>query len=106
MTSPDTTYVLNRVLAILRRSFPQYLKFGRPYIPAGRKNVMETIEEIVAGQDALAERVVHYIFESGSLPDYGKFPIEFTDTHDLEIDFLIEEALGYQRQDIADLAQC
>ena len=67
---------------------------------------MQTIEEIVAGQDALAERVSEHIFESGGLPDHGEFPIEFTDTHDLEIDFLIQEAIGYQKQDIADLEEC
>jgi hypothetical protein len=106
MPSPDTIDVLNRVLVILRRSFPQYLKFARPYIPAGRENIMETTEEIVSGQDALAARVAEQIFESGALPDYGKFPIAFTDTHDLDIDFLVEEAIGYQKQDIAALTQC
>ena len=81
MPSDDTIDVLNRVLVILRRSFPQYLRFGRPYIPPGRKNVMETIEEVAAGQDALAARVAEQIFQAGSLPNHGKFPIEFTDTH-------------------------
>lgn len=106
MASPDTIDVLNRVQVTLRSSFPQYLQYARPYIPPGRENVMETIAEIVAGQNALASRVSDHIFDSGALPDKGKFPIEFTDTHDLEIDFLIEEAIGYQKQDIADLAQC
>jgi hypothetical protein len=106
MASPDTIEALTRVLVILRRSFPQYLKYARPYIPTGRENVMETIDEIAAGQDALAARVAEHIFQSGALPDYGKFPIEFTDTHDLDIDYLMEEAIGYQKQDIADLAQC
>ena len=106
MPSTDTIEALTRVLVILRRSFPQYLKFARPFVPAGRENIMETIDEIVVGQDQLAARVAEYIFESGALPDYGKFPIEFTDTHDLEIDYLIEEAIGYQKQDIVDLAQC
>ena len=53
----DTIDVLNRVLAILERSFPQYLRYARPYIPPGRENVMQTIDAIVAGQDCLAERV-------------------------------------------------
>lgn len=106
MPSSDTIDVLNRVLVILRRSFLQYLKFARPHIPPGRERVMQTIDEIVAGQDALAARVAEQIFQSGALPDHGKFPIEFTDTHDLEIDFLVEEAIGYQKQDIADLAEC
>lgn len=103
MPSLDTIDTLNRVLAILQRSFPQYMRYARPYIPPGREDVMETIDEIVTGQDALAERVNRHIFDSGGLPDPGKFPIEFTDTHDLDIDYLIREAIGYQQQDIADL---
>ena len=83
MPSPDTINVLNRVLEILERSFPQYLLYARPYVPPGRENIMQTIEQIVAGQDALAERVSQHVFESGGLPDHGDFPIEFTDTHDL-----------------------
>jgi hypothetical protein len=106
MPSVDTIEILNRVLVLLQRSFPQYLRYARPFIPAGRENVMETIEEIVAGKDALAERVSQYIFESGGLPDPGRFPIEFTDTHDLEIDFLIREAIDYQTEDIANLEEC
>jgi hypothetical protein len=106
MPSSDTIDVLNRVLAILERSFPQYLRYARPYVPAGREEIMETIDEIVTLQNSLARRVSQMIFESGALPETGKFPIEFTDTHDLSIDYLVEEAIGYQKQDIADLAEC
>jgi hypothetical protein len=103
MPSTDTIDTLNRVLEILERSFPQYLRWARPYIPAGRENVMKTVETIVAGQDALAERVSQQVFESGGLPDHGDFPIEFTDTHDLGIDFLVDEAIDCIKQDIAEL---
>jgi hypothetical protein len=106
MSSPETIDVLNRVLAILQRSFPQYMRYARPYIPPGRENVMESINDIATAQDALAERVSQYVFESGGQPDAGKFPVEFTDTHDLAIDFLIQEAIGCQKQDVADLEQC
>jgi hypothetical protein len=106
MPSTETTDALNRVLAVLERSFPQYLQFAKPYIPPGRDDVMRTISEIVAGQDALAERVSDTVFEAGDLPDDGKFPIEFTDTHDLSIDFLINEAIECQKQDIVDLKEC
>jgi hypothetical protein len=106
MPPPDTTDVLNRVLAILQRSFPQYMRYARPYIPPGRENVMEAIDQIVAGEDQLAQRVSQSIFDSGGLPDPGEFPIEFTDTHDLAIDFLIDEAIDCQKQDIAELERC
>jgi hypothetical protein len=106
MPSTDTIDVLNRVLVLVTRSFPQYLRWARPYIPPGREDVLDTINEIVTSQDRLAERIGSYIFESGGLPDPGRFPIEFTDTHDLAIDFLILEAIGYQKEDIANLQQC
>jgi hypothetical protein len=105
MPSSDTIIVLNRVLEILERSFPQYLMYARPYVPAGRENIMQTIEQVVAGQDALAERVSQHIFESSGLPDHGDFPIEFTDTHDLGIDFLLQEAIDCTKQAVGDLEQ-
>jgi hypothetical protein len=106
MPSSDTINVLNRVLEILERSFPQYMLYARPYVPPGRENIMQTIAQIVAGQDALAERVSQHVFESSGLPDHGDFPIEFTDTHDLGIDFLLREAIDCIRQSVGDLEQC
>jgi hypothetical protein len=106
MSSSDTIDTLNRVLTIIEGSFPQYLRFARPYIPEGRESIMETIEEIASGQDTLAERFSQQIFDSGALPEHGQFPIEFTDTHDLDIDFLIRDAIGYQKQDINSLQEC
>ena len=106
MPSPETTSVLNRVLVILERSFPQYLRYARPYIPQGREHIMQTIQQIVTGADALAERVSRQIFEAGGLADHGDFPIEYTDTHDLSIGFLVNEAVDCLKADVADLQQC
>ena len=106
MPSSDTTAVLNRVLVTLRKSFPQYLRWARPYVPAGREAVLETLDEIVRGQDALAERVSDQIIAAGGTLESGDFAMEFTDTHDLGVDYLITEAIGYQKQDIATLQQC
>jgi hypothetical protein len=106
MPSSETITVLNRVLAILERSFPQYLRYARPYVPQGREDFMQTIDQIVAGQDALAQRISQQIFDSGGLPDHGEFPIEFADTHDLAIDYLLQEAIDCLRQDIGDLEKC
>lgn len=106
MPAPDSISILNRVLAILERSFPQYLRYARPYIPAGREDVMQTIEQIASGADALAERVTQQVFQSGRLADHGNFPIEFTDTHDLSIDYLLQEAIDCVTQDVAELEDC
>jgi hypothetical protein len=106
MTSTETTDVLNRVLAILERSFTQYLRYARPYVPPGREDIEQSLADIVAGQDTLSGRVTEMISEAGGLPDNGDFPIEYTDSHDLSIDYLIQEAIDGQRQDIAELTQC
>lgn len=103
---PDTTQVLNRLLSILRKSFPQYLLYARPYNPPGDERVAEVFDEITAAQDSLADRISQQIEASGELADSGKFPIEFTDTHDLDIDFLLREAIGYQQQDIVAIESC
>ena len=106
MRPPDSIIVLNRVLVLLERSFPQYMRYARPYIPPGREKIMQTIDQIVAGADKLAERVSRQIFEAGGLPDHGDFPIEYTDTHDLSIDFLVNEAVDCLKADVAELQQC
>ena len=106
MTSAEPTEMLNRVLTILRRSFVQYLCWGRPHIRPGRESAMDTIADIAIAQDLVADRIAEQIDESGVTPDVGDYPMEFTDTHDLDIDFLIEEAIGYQKQDIAALEHC
>ena len=103
MTSPDSITVLNYVLGMLRQSFPQYLRFARPYIPRQITGVWTTITDIAAAQDALAERVGEQLVAAGARPNAGEFPMEFTDAHDLGIDYLIREAIGYQKQDVAEL---
>ncbi|HEX4412696.1 MAG TPA: hypothetical protein VH107_03645 [Lacipirellulaceae bacterium] len=106
MSSADTIDALNRVIEILERSFPQYMRWARPYIPPARANIMQTIETIVVGQNALTARIAEQIFESGGLADHGDFPIEFADTHDLDIDYLIDESLDCLKQDISELEGC
>ena len=103
MSSADTIAVLNRVLGIVLRSFPQYLRWGRPHVPPNHAHALETLHNIAADEDALAERIFDAIIDLGGLPDTGEFPMEFTDTHDLDIDFLVRESIGYGRQDIAAL---
>ena len=100
----DTLQLLNRLLAIVCRSFPQYLTWSRPYVPASRREVLDAIRDIVAEQDAIAERISQMIIDADSLPRTGEFPMEFTDMHDLGIDYLLSAAIDYQEQDIAAIS--
>jgi bacterioferritin (cytochrome b1) len=100
MPATNSIAALNRVLGVVLRSFPQYLRWSRPWVPPGHERELEGLEKIVNEQEAFAERLFDAIDELGGLPDTGEFPMEFTDTHDLAIDYMLREAVGYARQDV------
>ena len=100
MMSPETITLLNRLLGVIGKSFVQYLRYSRPYIPPGRDSVMETFESIVTDQDALVDRISQMLVDAQAPVRAGEFPMEYTDVHDLGIDFLVNAAVEYQRQDI------
>lgn len=104
MSQPATNALLNRLMAIVGRSFPQYLQYSRPFIPPGRGSVMETIDAIVADQNVMVERLSQMLSDANSSVRFGDFPMEYTDLHDLDIDFLMRAAVSYQQQDIETIA--
>ncbi|MGI9429764.1 MAG: hypothetical protein ACR2NM_13970 [Bythopirellula sp.] len=104
MSQPATNHLLNRLLAIVGRSFPQYLQYSRPYIPPGRSNLKETIDSIVDDQQGMVERISQLLYDAERPPRYGEFPMEYTDLHDLDIDYLIGAAIKYQQQDVASIS--
>lgn len=100
MSQPNTPHLLNRLLAIVGRSFPQYLQYSRPYIPPGRSSVKETIDTIVTDQNVMVERLSQMLIDAKTPPRFGEFSLQYTDLHDLDIDFLMRMAVNYQQQDI------
>lgn len=90
-------------MTLLRRSFPQYLQYARPYFPGGRKDAAQVFRHIVADQNVLARRVLEQLDALGCGPVKTEFPTDYTDAHDLAIDYLLERAIGYQRRDLETL---
>jgi len=105
MIEPSTVQNLNRLLAIMDRSFPQYLQYSRPYVPPGRDELVETLESIVSDQNAICERISQILLDAHAPLRTGEFPMDYTDKHDLDIDYLVRVAADYQEQDIASIAQ-
>jgi hypothetical protein len=97
----DTIYWLNRLLAIHCKSFPQYMRWSRPHVPAGRGEELESVEAIALDQDAMGDRISRMIIDGHALPRSGEFPMEFTDLHDLDVDYCLRLAARYQEQDVA-----
>jgi hypothetical protein len=105
MMTFDAIRSLNRLLAIHCRSFVQYLRWSRPHVPPGHDEELETLAAIAADQDAMAERISRAVVDAGALPRTGEFPMEFTDLHDLDIEFLVAAAVRYQEFDVTALQQ-
>lgn len=105
MMTLDVIRHLNRLLAIHCRSFVQYLRWSRPHVPPGREDELDTLAAIADDQDGLAERISRLIIDAGALPRTGEFPMEFTDLHDLDLDFLVAAAARYQGFDLAAIQQ-
>ncbi len=105
MIEPSTIQNLNRLLAIVGRSFPQYLQYSRPYVPPGRDELIEALQSIVADQNAICERISQILLDAHAPLRTGEFPMDYTDKHDLDIDYLVGVAVEFQEQDIASIGQ-
>jgi bacterioferritin (cytochrome b1) len=101
----EAIHLLNRLLAIHERSFVQYLAYARPYVPPGREDLLEALAAMDNDQDVMAARISHMIIDGGGLPRSGEFPMEFTDMHDLSVDFLLQAAVQYQRYDVEAIGE-
>jgi hypothetical protein len=99
--SAQSVALLNALFQTVHRSLPMYLaEAADPWKHAGDEKAAETLENIVADQRAFAARIADMILDHGVL-DPGGYPMEFTDTHFLALDFLIGELVKYQRRDVA-----
>jgi hypothetical protein len=105
MTQASLYPLLTQLLGILARSFPQYLRYSRPYVPPGQEHVLETLHSIASDQDVLADRVRQMLTDGGAPLRSGEFPMEYTDTHDLGLDYQLASAIEYQQQDLQSIQE-
>jgi ferritin-like protein len=106
MIKVGTHHVLNRLLTVLHRSLPMYLTYASPWTQRGDEQALATLRHIVEDQKQLANRVAQYILQNHGPIEIGEYPIEFLDTHDLSLDFLLTKLVEYQKKDIAALERC
>ena len=97
--------LLNDLLALEFRSFPAYLVETSLWSRPGFEHLGPTIEGIVANQRALCARVAALIDARGGTIETGDFPLEYTDTHDLSLDYLVGEIIACQERDVAQIEQ-
>jgi len=99
---------LNRLLFIQFRSLPRYLVdgAGAPWLGDRDRQAWSIMEGIAADQQRMTEKIAEAIFDRKGSPRMGETPVEFTDLNFLSLEYLLIEALYYQRQDIANIETC
>jgi hypothetical protein len=105
MIKANTIRALNDLLAIEYRSLPLYLTDAMPWTHPGDEKATATLASIVTDQRASSQRVAQMILDRGGALDTGEYPMEYTDTHDLSLDFLIKELISYQKWLIGQIEQ-
>ena len=82
-----------------------YLRGAPPLAAEADSEAVDVLNQIAEDQTALSRRITALILFSDDQPDAGDFPMEFTDMHDLTIDFILRRTIGYQRQDVDSIQQ-
>jgi hypothetical protein len=106
MMTTDPNAALNRLLVTLHRSLPMYLADAAPWTRHGDERAEKVLGHIVADYQMYSGRIAELLLSRRQLAGFGEYPMVFTDTHDLSLDYLIGELIFYQKQDIAAVQDC
>jgi hypothetical protein len=106
MKSMETISVLNQLLQTLCGSLPMYLAGTGPWVRTENAAAQSSLDNLVADQQRYAKRVAGAIAELDGNVDFVQFPVEFTAKNDLSLDFLLQEIIEAQRQDMAIIEEC
>jgi hypothetical protein len=97
--------LLNELLAIEYRSLPMYLTYASPWRHSQDARAGEVMQHIVTDQQHMSARLVEEIQDRGSSPEVGDFPMDFTDMHDLSLDYLVKDVLVWQQRGVDRIEQ-
>jgi hypothetical protein len=83
-----------------------YLASARPWFPQPESEAAAVLRHIADDQQLMVDRIGHVILDQGGSVQPSEFPIEFTDLHDLSIDYLIPQLIERQQREIDWMRQC
>jgi hypothetical protein len=106
MPSTNGISALSRTIVVLDSSLPQYLANTRPWTQSGDEKAAETLDQIIHEQRRDIGRLAGMIAAAREPLPSSQYPMSYTDTHDLSLEFLVRELIGYQKQDIAAIEEC
>jgi hypothetical protein len=98
---------LYRILATLNRSLAMYLADADPWRRSGDEPTAAALARIVEDQRRDVNRLADAIIDSSAAHvDAGQWPMEFTDLNFLSLDYLLQELIRHQREDVAEIQRC
>lgn len=100
MNTSQICSALNRLVVILARSLPAYLADAKPWRQYGEDDAVPVLSAIVADQEEMVDRLADHIMDLGGTVDRGAFPMQFTDMHDLSLDYGLARMLEQQADDV------
>jgi hypothetical protein len=106
MQTSDVRQALTRLMTTQIRSLPVYLTYTSPWTPRGDEKALATSRLIAADQSEMANRIAEAQLERFGTVDTGNYPIDFYDTHDLSVDYLVQKMIRNQHRDIAVIEEC
>lgn len=96
---------LNRLLAIEQKSLPQYLHGAAPYTRRADDRLQTLLADIAMHQQAFAARIIEMLESRRALIDGGRFPLAWTDLHDLDLSLLIPRMIEAARNDVSEIEE-
>ena len=102
----DNLDVLNDLLILHNRSLIAYLSDAVPYVGRGEEPVAEQLRSMAQDHRAMVDRLGRNILELRGAVNHGVFPIQFTDLHDLSLEYLLGELICRQQSAIENIETC
>jgi hypothetical protein len=97
---------LNEILVILHRSLPVYLSHAAPWVAYGNEEAHRVLARIVAEKEDHVHRLTELLDARRYTIDRGEFPMDYTSLHDVSLDYLLNELIGGQRQEVQRIDDC
>lgn len=89
---------LTRLLQMHATSLPTYLANAHPWIGIGQRQSEDCLNQISRDHQYMAGKILQRILDLGGSPGQTSgFPMEFTDLHDLSLDYILKEVLRHQQ---------
>ena len=99
----STVEILNELLVMHSRSLPMYLASARPHRQRGDDKAAEVLTHIVEDQQLMVDRIAEFMEDADCTIDTGEFSMEFTDLHDLSMDYIMQQVITCQKNEIAEI---